>query len=98
MSALVSNSALSVDIFAISPSLPLLPIVDQMAHVMDKSDPASEMDADDMSEGDVTAAAASGGGLRRLFDIVMAGLVGSTPHMQSATVMVWGEWQPGVTS
>lgn len=55
-----------------------------MAHEMDRNEPADEIDGDPMSRDEEDHRS---GGLHRLFDIVMAGLVGSTPHMQSAAVM-----------
>lgn len=53
-----------------------------MAHEMNANEPADEASAMEVGDDETRT-----GGLHRLFDIVMAGLVGSTPHMQSAAVM-----------
>lgn len=66
----------------------------QLAHAMDEADPSPNGKGGDDSDGDMAVEEAQGrgegGGLHKLFSIVMAGLVGSTPHMISATVMVRG--------
>ncbi|EFJ51860.1 hypothetical protein VOLCADRAFT_87463 [Volvox carteri f. nagariensis] len=61
-----------------------------LAHVMDEQDPGRITGSDD--EGDDDAMEQDGGrggkgGLYEFFTMVMAGLVASTPHMVSATVM-----------
>lgn len=66
----------------------------QLAHAMDEADPSPDARVGNDSDGDMAVVEAQGqgegGGLHKLFSIVMAGLVGSTPHMISATVMVRG--------
>ncbi|KAG2487102.1 hypothetical protein HYH03_014215 [Edaphochlamys debaryana] len=60
-----------------------------LAHVMDEQDPGRVTGSDGEDDGDEMGEGSSGGqgGLFEFFSMVMAGLVATTPHMVSATVM-----------
>ncbi|GLC60588.1 hypothetical protein PLESTB_001631100 [Pleodorina starrii] len=58
-----------------------------LAHVMDEQDPGRITGSDDEEDAMQEDGGAGKGGLYEFFTMVMAGLVATTPHMVSATVM-----------